>query len=934
MRSTIFLIIITGIIFLNPAILEAQVPSPTGMIAGKLTDKEMNGEPLPFANVVIKGSATGTTTDGEGLFKIDNVKPGIYTLTISFIGYENREITNVEVEAGKVTEVNTQLGASAAALDEVVITTVSRKDSEVALLLEQKAALQIKESIGARQLAKMGVSDAATATSKISGVSISEASGDLFVRGLGDRYLYTTMNGLPVPSDDVERKNIDLALFSTGIIQSLGISKTYSAENSADQASGTIDITSRELTGAKELSLGASAGINTNVAGKFDGFKTSVNQKDVNFGFYNQEMSTENALNNQGWDPLENSFPVNRSYSITAGSKIGNKLRILVTGSQTTDFGYNKGLFREYRSNNLYDSFSDVEIFKRTDNTTGLLDLNYDFNPSNELKFTSLFINKLTDEVYESGRNGEGVVFEETAASEGLNQFVRDQNIKQTRLWINQLHGSHQFSEKNELKWALGYNLIDADEPNRIRNEVNIDGEGFVQLGRMGGFQQRKSFQKIDDAEVNARISDRFTIVQTEEGNKNTFFEAGGNYRNKNRDFVSQFFGVTERNFNSVHPISIDQFSDVFTTENFNNGTLQVRRLSPDVYDAELSSYSAFANFNYGAGKWNVNIGARYQQDELRVDFDVNNYPQNLPQFTQKTYENIYPALNIKFSASERSNLRLAASKTITLPEFKEIAPFEYVSQTGQITRGNPNLEASENINLDLKYEFFPEAGELLSLTGFFKNIDNPINRVQDRGAAGVFSYFNAGDHATIYGLEINTVIDLFEKAENATNLQLGFNASRMWHEQDLKDVYQNGRFVRTFKYNSKNSIGLQGASDWIFNSSLNFTTGNENPFRTILVGNYASDKIYALGAPEVQTEANVFYNNEIIEKGFVTLDLILNKELGDHWNLQLKGQNLLNPKVERVQKIRPSTTGIETMKTVRSYDNGTEISLGVSFSF
>ncbi|NJW55915.1 hypothetical protein, partial [Salinimicrobium oceani] len=93
--------------------------------------------------------------------------------------------------------------------------------------------------------------------------------------------------------------------------------------------------------------------------------------------------------------------------------------------------------------------------------------------------FTSLFINKLTDEVYESGRNGEGVVFEETAASEGLNQFVRDQNIKQTRLWINQLHGSHQFSEKNELKWALGYNLIDADEPNRIRNEVNIDGEGF-----------------------------------------------------------------------------------------------------------------------------------------------------------------------------------------------------------------------------------------------------------------------------------------------------------------------------------------------------------------------------------------------------------------------------------------------------------------------
>lgn len=934
MRSRIFITILTGILLLNPSILLAQGPSPVGMIAGKLTDKEMNGEPLPFANVVIKGSATGATTDMDGLYKIDDVKPGVYTLIISFIGYESREIQNVSVEPGKVTEVNTELGASAAALEEVVITTVSRKDSEVALLLEQKAALQIKESIGARQLAKMGISDAATATTKIAGVSGSEASGDLFVRGLGDRYLYTTMNGLPIPSDDVERKNIDLALFSTGIIQSLGISKTYSAENSADQASGTIDITSRELAGANEFSVGVSAGINSNVADKFDNFKVSVSQDEVNFGFYAQDMSTENALNNQGWDTKENFFPVNRSYSFTAGSKIGNKLRVLFTGSQDTDFGYNKGIFREYRSNNLYDSFSDVEIFKRVDNTTGLLDLNYDLNATNELKFTSLFINKLTDEVYESGRNAEGVVFEETAPSEGLNQFVRDQNIKQTRLWINQLHGMHQLSEKNELQWALGYNQIDADEPNRIRNEVNIDGEGFVQLGRMGGFQQRKSFQKIDDSEINARISDRFTLEKVEEGNKNTFFEAGGNYRKKNRDFVSQFFGVTERNFNSVHPGSIDDFSEVFTTANFNNGTLQLRRLSPDVYDAELSSYSAFANFNYGIGKWNVNLGARYQQDEIKVDFDVNNYPQNLPQFTEKNYENIYPALNIKFSASEKANLRLAASKTITLPEFKEVAPFEYVSPTGQITRGNPNLEASENINIDIKYEFFPEVGELLSLTGFYKNIDNPINRVQDRGAAGVFSYFNAGDKATIFGLEVNSVLDLVNKAENATNLQLGFNASRMWHEQDLKDVYQNGRFVRTFRYNGKSEVGLQGASDWIFNTSLNFTTGIENPFRAALVGNYASDKIYALGAPEVQTEADVFYNDEIIEIGFVTLDLILNKEFGDHWSIQLKGQNLLNPTIERVQKIRPSTTGVETSRTVRSYDNGAEFSLGINYSF
>ncbi|NJW53024.1 TonB-dependent receptor [Salinimicrobium sp. CDJ15-91] len=914
--------------------IQAQNPE-TGTIAGKLVDKEMQGEPLPFANVLLKGSTKGATTDMDGLYSLDNLEPGIYTIVFSFLGYETLEVPNVEVVANKVTEVNSELGSSAASLDEVVINTVSRRDSEVALLLEQKRAIDIKESIGAKQLSKMGVSDVATATSKISGVTTSEASGDLFVRGLGDRYLYTTFNGLPVPSDDVERKNIDLGLFSTSVIQNVSISKTYSAENSADQASGTIDITSRELAGKKEFELGLDAGINTNVIGQFKSFKVSTNQKDVTAGFYSQKMSTESALNNQAWDPQINDFPVNRGYSLTAGTNIGGKARLLFTGSRDISFEYNEGTFREFRSNNLYDLFSDVEIFRKTENITALLDLGYRLNDRNRIKVTSLFINKLTDEVYESGRNAEGVVFEETSPSENLNQFVRDQNIKQTRLWVNQLHGSHDLSERNELEWALGYNLVNADEPNRIRNEVNIDGEGFVQLGRMGGFQQRKSSQRIDDTEINAFLQDKITFLKEHEDNKDVFLLLGANFRNKQRDFISRFFGVTESSFNTIHPPSIDQLSEVFTTENFQNGKLRIRRLSPDVYDARLQSYSGFANLNFGFGKWNFNAGARYQVDELDVNFDVNNYPSTLPQFTNKDYDNIYPSLNLKYSYTENSNFRLAVSRTITIPEFKEIAPFEYVSQTGQITRGNPDLEASTNFNLDLKYEFFPSAGELISLTGFFKEIKDPINRVQDRGAAGVFSFFNAGEKANVFGIELGTNVDIIKNEDSqGIELQAGLNATRMWHEQDLKNVYRDGRFIRTFQYNGKSSVGLQGASDWIFNGSINLSTQSSNPFQATLVANYASDKIYALGAPEVQTQTAVFYNDEIIEKGFVTLDLVLNQKFGEHWDLQLSGKNLLNPEVKRVQNIRPSTTGVENAETVRSYTSGTVLSLGINYSF
>lgn len=907
----------------------------TGIIAGKLSDKEMKGEPLPFANVIIKEENTGTTSNFDGLYALKNIEPGTYTLEFSFIGYETLQIQNVAVVAGKVTEVNTGIGSSAASLDEVVISTVSRKDSEVALLIEQKNAIQIKESIGAQELAKIGVSDAATATTKISGVTSSEASGDIFVRGLGDRYLYTTMNGLPIPSDDVERKNIDLGLFPTRVIKSVGISKTYSPSYSADQASGNINIESRELAGNEEFDLGIRLGANTNAVGQFGDFKTSPNQENAYFGFYQQNSPIQYSLNNQSWDPQTANAPVNRRYAITAGKKFNKNLKVLLTASQSSKFEYWEGEFTEYRNNNRYDYFTDVENFTKTDNTTGMIDLLYEINDNHEIKATSLFINKLTDEVYESGRNGEGVVFEETGPAEDLNQFVRDQNIKQTRLWINQLHGTHNILGKHELKWGLGYNLVNANEPNRIRNEVNYDGENFIQLGRMGGYQQRKSSQKIEDNELNAYVEDRVTFAGVEKENKNIFIDFGGSYRHKERDFVSRFFGVVERPTNSFNPTSLDNLSGIFTTKNFKSGKLKINQLTPNFYQAKLESYGGFVNLNYGNEGWNLNLGARFQEDKLQVDFKVNNYPTSLPQFSNQTYNNIYPALNVKFSPNLNSNIRFSASRTITLPEFKEIAPFEYVSQTGQVTRGNPNLEASNNFNFDLKYELFPTSRQLISLTGFYKNIEDPINKVQDRGAAGVFSYFNAGEEANIYGLELETRLELIDhESSKGLDLEIAFNASRMWHNQDLKDVYDEDIFIRTFKYNGKSEIGLQGASDWIFNGSLNFSTESENPFRASVVGNYASDKIYALGAPEAQNQGDVFYNDEIVEKGFVTLNLVVSKSFGEHWDFQFRGKNLLNPKIERVQNIRPSSTGVENTETVRAYTRGAILSLGINYSF
>lgn len=155
-----------------------------------------------------------------------------------------------------------------------------------------------------------------------------------------------------------------------------------------------------------------------------------------------------------------------------------------------------------------------------------------------------------------------------------------------------------------------------------------------------------------------------------------------------------------------------------------------------------------------------------------------------------------------------------------------------------------------------------------------------------------------------------------------------------MWHKQDLKEIYdEDGNFIRTFRYKGLTEEGLQGASDYIVNANLNFTINSDNPFDASLVANYASNSILALGAPEIQTESDINYNDAIIEVGYVTLNAIVSKTFAKNWRLQLRAQNLLNPEIKRTQLVKPSTTNIETNQVVRSYSLGSTFSLGLTYS-
>lgn len=891
----------------------------TGTIQGTVYDKEFENAPLPFANVFIKGTSTGTTTEFEGTYEI-KVAPGTYTVVFSFIGYKTIEVPNVIISADETVTINKTLSASeGVSLSEIQITGSTKKESETALLTEQKKATLIVESIGAERLSKTGVSDAAAATSKISGVTKNEGSGDIYIRGLGDRYLSTTMNGLPVPSDDVEKKNIDLKLFSANIIQNVGVSKTYSTENYADQSSGNIDITTKEFNGHK-YSVSFSSGTNTNVIknGVFNNFKATQNSNYLSGGFYTSKYAVIDAVKFESWNTEVKNTPINFGVSFSAGKKIqlfGRDLSLFATASHDNSFSHEKGIFQKYRSNVLDNSFTDAESYKSKINTTGLFNLTYRLNGDHKISYNSLFVNKTIDNLYEQGRNGEGYVFDQDPAEDGA--FVRDQNLKQTRMFVNQFIGNHTITDANKLKWAVGYNYVVAKEPNRIRNEVNILDENTVQFAHVGDFQQRKSNQKIKDTEINGYIKDQITF--NKDGDNPLKLNIGGNFRQKERSFNSLFIGVRAK---GVQVASIDDLSAAFTKTNFDNGTIILRERTPDVYFANLDVYAGFANVDFGFNKFSGNIGVRYETDELAIIWDVANYVGRAGTLAN-TYDNVLPSLNLKYEINEKNFVRFAGSKTVTLPEFKELAPFEYVSPTGRVTKGNPGLKESTNYNLDLKWELYPSAKELVSFTSFYKKIENPINLSQSRGSSGNFTYGNTGEKADVVGLELETRLTIIDTENN--NLRVNFNATKMWFKQDL---------LEEFQYNGKVESNLQGASDFIVNTALSYSNNKENELVATLAGNYSSDKIYALGSPEDFTNSAVLYNDEIIEKGFVTLDLVLSKKLSENLSIKFTGKNILDPVIENTQKVKSLSTQIETTEIISSYKKGMNLSLGVKYTF
>ena len=897
----------------------------TGSIAGKLSDREMSGEPLPFANVLIKGTTKGTTSDYDGLYILENLEPGTYTVVFSFIGYETLEVPDVVVEAGKVTEVNTDLGSSAAALDEVVITTVSRRDSEVAILMEQKNSVDIKTSIGAQELAKKGVGDAEGAVTKISGISKQQGVKNVFVRGLGDRYNSTTFNGLPLPSEDPEYKNIALDYFGSDIINSVGVNKTFSGDIYGDVAGANIDIDSKTLTSKDLFKIGFGTGFNSRAVTEDFMLPDGSNW----LGF---DLEKGSPINNLGTYSFINSFnpnnqntQVNSDASIQLGKKfdIGdNQLSAMIIGSFESDYTYQKGNTKELNAQGLPLRDLDFDKYLYSVSQIAMGNLDFEFvDDLGSIAYNSLLIHTNTQSVGQYFGQSANISEEEDDSA-----FIRRQQINDNTIYVNQLLSEFNLTDRLAINLDAGYNITRGDEPDRRQNTFVYDGSNYrVAVGTPS--YNHRFYSQLEEDELVGNFKTSYKIGDLEGDTNKGEVSFGYNYKDTDRIFNFLQFN---HDFGSPVNIDINNPDAVFNQQGIDNGDFRLvtnsgfgagfNPLVPFFYEGNKTIHAGFANFLYTFNeKFSANIGLRYEDVKQTVNWDTNlsSSERDLNVDPSTLKENYFlPSLTAKYNFNENSILRFAGSKTYTFPQFKEVAPFLY-EDVNFSSFGNPDLMPSEDYNFDLKYEYYFSSGELVSLTGFYKKIIDPINRAQVNSAANQLSYINSGEEADVAGLELELRKDIFEITgdeleKDSKSLSFGLNASYLYSRQDLTDESTNF---------TNDEDELQGASPFLLNTDLTFDLEKERyDLLSSFVLNYFSDRIYSLG---VQQQGN------IIEKGIPTLDYIAKLTFDKHFGINFKAANLLDPSFELTQEDISGNNNV-----INTYKRGSNFSLGFTYTF
>lgn len=868
-----------------------------GNIKGTVLDKQTK-EPLTGATIQITGTAQGVVADIDGNYTL-NVNDGTYTITVRYIGYKDILLNSIKVKAE--TLLNFEMESDAQALGEVSVVAKKNLESERALQMERQKATLAIENLGAKEMSIKGISNVEEGVKKITGISIASA-GQLIVRGLGDRYSTTTLNGLPIASPNPDNKLIPLDIFPASTVQNITVSKVYDASAFADYSGAHIDISTKENVGSDFLSISFNAGGKFNTLGKDfyrmdrDGslFKTpSLDQKLIDMSLTDfEEYARHNRLFNT-------SFQVSKKTALPEfGGNIGFGKRFTLGGNEVSVLG-SIGVSNDLQT---MDNAS-IRTLEATGNT--LNEFNYD-SYSNELKIAALgnlgYSFRTSDHIgytFFYARNAidtymrrEGVDYED-------HHLIGSNNVTHIySLQNHQVNGKHYFGKQWDLNWSGSYSKTSSDEPDR-RQVMFIREDDQIKLFKLNRQETMRYFGSLNEDEW---VGDLTASYRFGDNNK---LQAGFTYKDKNRDYMGTRFYY---NLNKLNPTITDIYdTDSFLNmENVENGSITIdRKKQPkDSYTAGNSIYAGYiATEYYPVAPLLVNLGVRYEISKQWVDYYTDGGKAERSELNKN---DLFPSLNMKYQMNEKNSLRFAFSRTVTRPSFIEMAPFLYQESYGSAQiRGNADLQNGYNYNIDLRYELFEKNGDMLSITAYYKHLKAPIERVQTlSGGSAVHSFRNA-DNGMATGVEIE-----FRK-EIVKDLRFGVNGSYMYTNVKLPE---GGAYTNSQR-------ALQGASPYLANADLTYSPAfsNDRQLSVALLYNLQGPRIHSVGISGL---------GDIKQQPVHTLNFTGSYRFNRRFAVKLQVNDLLNQDILFKQEVPTTGDKVE----VERFRKGTGFEVGFSY--
>jgi outer membrane receptor protein involved in Fe transport len=886
----------------------------TVKIAGKVISSR-TGEPLVGATVSTNTPKRQGFTDQAGRYTLSGLPAGTYTITITYTGYDTKEVSEITVTNADVTDVNISLDPKQSNLDAVVVRSKARAETQSTLLIAQKNSAVVSDGISAELIKRTPDRNTSDVLKRVSGVSIQD-NRFVVVRGLNDRYNAAYLNGAPLPSTENDRKAFAFDIFPANMLENLVIVKTASPDLPGEFAGGIININTNSIPTKNFTSVTVGTGMNTITTFKdgstYDGGKTdwiglSDSRRDVPNGIpatsgYPTNTAQRGVLaklyTDNTWGINTRTVLPNLNFQISNGLNIQRKgsefFGMLLSLTYNKSFTFAGGELNNYEYNRADPSAPPLQRGALDDAShseatlAGLVaNFSVKLNANNRIGFKNLFSINSEDRVI--SRLGQPDI-------SGDPEFT----VLGTALWYttnfirsSQLSGDHNLSRaKIKVNWLLSNSTVRRKIPDLRQMGYGQSGAGSDFVAALPSATVSadnagtRFYSQTDETISSAKVD---LVRNFDAGKTKTQVKLGGYFQYRDREFDARLLGFASYRSPQGFESSLLILPQERIFDPANLGLLQSGRggfllldgTSPTfAYDAQSTLVAAYMMGDTRLGKkWRAIYGVRYEYFIQKLGSFVN-FTDRIQVNTKKP--DFLPSVNLVYSINNKQNLRACYSRTLNRPEFRELAPFAFFDFSNRIVvGGNPNLLRASIDNFDLRYEFYPGKGQLISMSAFYKSFNNPIELTSDPNNFNSTAYQNAINGKSYGGeLEFRTLLGtLFGTTESViwNRFTLSANAAFIW--SSVKEAPFAG-IVKGVEDRT-----LQGQSPYLFNMALSYLD-NDHGWSANLSANRVGQRIFIVGSVN---------EPDTWEQGRTVMDLQLTKNLvKDKLELKFNARDLL----------------------------------------